>query len=300
MATWKSGVMVAAIAGVGFGPVAQGQIHAERTPRAMEYSGRGSEIGVSVRDVEPESNKPANAPVSGVLITDVMTDSPAAKAGIKNGDVVVEFDGERVRSVRQFTRVVQETPPGRKVAAVLTREGQRVNVTVEPRAANAIRLLGDLANGRAMEDLQRRFGDAFPVPPPPPAAPDAPDSPPSPPAPPMFPDVQTFIWRSDSGLGLTVTSLSSQLAEYFGTKHGVLVTAVRDDSAAHAAGFKAGDVVTAINGADISDPSDLRRRTQDLQTGAEFSAEVMRDKKPMTLKGKIERRAARGGTRVSL
>jgi S1-C subfamily serine protease len=45
----------------------------------------------------------------------VEADSAAAKGGVKAGDVVVEFDGERVRSARQLTRLVQETPAGRAV-----------------------------------------------------------------------------------------------------------------------------------------------------------------------------------------
>jgi S1-C subfamily serine protease len=51
----------------------------------------------------------------GVKIDEVNGGSPAEKAGLKAGDVVVDYDGERVRSARQFTRLVQETPDGRTV-----------------------------------------------------------------------------------------------------------------------------------------------------------------------------------------
>ena len=47
-----------------------------------------------------------------------LTDSPAQKAGFKPGDIVVDFDGERVRSSQQFTRLVQETAGGRSVQAL--------------------------------------------------------------------------------------------------------------------------------------------------------------------------------------
>ena len=97
-----------------------------------------------------------------------------------------------------------------------------------------------------------------------------------------------------------MSALTTQLAEYFGAKQGVLVTSVEDNSAAHAAGFKAGDVVTALNGADVSDPADLRARIQRLQNGDEFTVDVVRDKKALTLKGKMDRRTARGAARVSL
>ena len=57
----------------------------------------------------------AGKATAGVVIEDVEAESPAQKAGFKAGDIVVEFDGERVRSTRQFTRLVQETAAGRSV-----------------------------------------------------------------------------------------------------------------------------------------------------------------------------------------
>jgi S1-C subfamily serine protease len=66
------------------------------------------------------------------------------------------------------------------------------------------------------------------------------------------------------------------------------VTAVADNSAAAKAGIKAGDVITSFNTSDVTSPSDLRQRIRALQDGDEFTVGVMRDKKPMTLKGKAE------------
>jgi serine protease Do len=315
MKTWKTAGWAPALlaAAVVVGEPAQAvrtQTLATRAPRAIEVStGRGGEIGVSVRDVDADTAKGSSvSSAAGVLIEDVTVNSPAEKAGIKKGDVVVEFDGERVRSVRQFIRLVQETPPGRRVPAAVTRDGQRTAVTVEPRAASPLRLLGALDAAGTFDDFggDFDFNYAFPVPPVPPPAPPAPrgapSAPPAPPAAPMppFPDMESFIWRSDAGLGMTVTSLPSQLADYFGAKRGVLVTVVQDNSAARTAGFKAGDVVTAINGSEVSDPADLRRSTQRLQDGDDFTADVVRDKKPLTLKGKVERRTSRRTTRTSV
>ena len=89
-------------------------------------------------------------------------------------------------------------------------------------------------------------------------------------------------------LGITVSELSSQLAEYFGSKDGVLVTSVSDDSAAAKAGVKAGDVITSLNGATVGSASELRRRIQRLPNGEKITLGVMRDKKSVTLKGKVE------------
>jgi serine protease Do len=309
MKSWKTAARVAALLAAvltvaQLGPTVHGQARV-RAPRALDIlAGHGSEIGVSVRDVEGDSAKGSNA---GVLIADVTADSPAEKAGIRKGDVLVEFDGERVRSVRQFTRLVQETPAGRRVSAALTRDGQRTTVTVEPREGSAIRLLGDLDGVLAMGGFDRDFLEGFPVPPvpPPPPAPSAPSAPAQPGMPPPppsapIPDIQSFFYRSGTGLGITISSLSDQLADYFGAKRGVLVTAVQDGSAAQKAGFKAGDVVTALNGTDVSQPAELSRATQRLRDGDDFTADVVREKKSLTLKGKVERRTSRSATRVSI
>lgn len=213
-----------AAAVTGLGAAVHAQTRAGQAPRAIERVGSaGGEIGVSIRDVEADAAKPGTAGSAGVAIEDVTTGGPAEKAGIRKADVILEFDGERVRSVRQFTRLVHETPPGRQVPVSLVRDGQRMNVTVEPRAARRIRLLGDADGARLLRELGEDFAHVFPGLPTPPAPPSAP----APPAFPVVPDFQQFLGRSESGLGITVTPLSDQLAEYFGARRGVLVTAVQ-------------------------------------------------------------------------
>src|SRR5689334_25424425 len=88
-------------------PPAQPLERAHRFQDLMVLAGRGAEIGVQVTDGKD----------GGVLVEEVQPESPAEKAGLKRSDVLVEFDGERVRSTRQFGRLVQETPPGRTVKA---------------------------------------------------------------------------------------------------------------------------------------------------------------------------------------
>jgi serine protease Do len=292
MKAWKVAALVTALTsaaalGTSFAPIVHGQTARAKAPRALEIlTGRGSQIGVSVRDIEEDDLKTGKMSVpGGVVIEEVTEDGPAEKAGFRKGDIVVEFDGERVRGVRQFTRLVQETPAGRKTPASVVRDGQRMNVTVEPRETSGFNVFGELGNAGVFRDFGRNFDDfAFAVPP----AHPSPPSVPVPPAPPALPDFQGFVRLSGNTLGITVGDLSSQLAEYFGTKDGALVTSVRDDSAAAKAGIKAGDVITSFNGAEVTGPADLRRRMQRLQNGDEFTAGVVRDKKPLTLKGKVE------------
>ena len=251
--------------------------------RAMRVLGGGGHLGISVRDVEASDAKDAKA---GVVIEDVSQGGPADKAGMKSGDTITEFDGERVRSTVQFTRLVRETPDGRSVPVVLSRGGQRVAVTVTPDRAG---LLDDF--GMRFLDTPSRMllpTPALPTPPAPPRAPRAvrPSEP-----------LELFSWvRSPGRLGITMENLDTQLAEYFGVKDGVLVKSVNEGSAAAKAGLKAGDVITSINGRHIYDSSDVTRALDRIESTGEFTLDVTRDRKTQTLKGKIEAPATR--TRV--
>src|SRR5262245_46788773 len=97
--------LAAAIAGAVMSVGAQGvtvrrdQSSRAEGPRArtMLLDSRGSQLGVMVRDLEGD----AAAKNSGVEIEEVTPDSAAQKAGLKSGDIVTEYDGERVRSARQ-------------------------------------------------------------------------------------------------------------------------------------------------------------------------------------------------------
>ena len=263
------------------GAIAPATAHGQsREPiaRLVDVIGRGGRIGVTVRDVGDDDKQVT----AGAVITDVDSGSSAEKAGMKTGDAVTEFDGERVRSARQFTRLVQETPEGRSVQAVLSRGGQRVTVNVTPER--------NTFGG----DFGMRLLEARPTPPAPPASPAAPRAP-RPPAflSPAMPFESPLMRLTGRRLGVTIESLDSQLAEYFGVKDGVLVKSVADGSPAQKAGIKAGDVMTGINGTRIYDVSDVNRTMDRLDPNGEFTVDVVRDRKTQTLKGKLETRDTR-------
>ncbi len=256
-------------------PTQSVRVRAADGKRAIQFAGGpGSWIGVSVRDVGDDDVAKAKLPAgSGVVVEEVSRESPAETAGVKAGDVIVELDGERVRGTRQFARLVQETPSGRKVQASVIRDGQRVPLSIEPRASGA-HFFGEFSNFPELAGLA--------------AVPPVPPAPPAPPAPPKVFEFDEWVGRGSTRLGLTVSALQPQLADYFGVKEGVLVTAVTSDSAAAKAGAKAGDVITTINGANVTSPADLRQRTSRLNDGEELTLGVVRDRKPITLKGKFE------------
>jgi len=144
MKAWKTAALAAALVtaaalGAALTPAARAQVRVARTqaPRALEVLTGGTRIGVSVRDVEDSDAKGVKPPSTGIVVEEVSADSPAEKAGVRKADVFVEFDGERVRSVRQFTRLVQETPAGRTVQAAVLRDGQRTTLSITPRDGGA-------------------------------------------------------------------------------------------------------------------------------------------------------------------
>jgi serine protease Do len=289
LSNWGALAGVVVLAGT-LAPVSVARAQDRETILRAFDTGRGSRIGASISVEDAVDNKEAKA---GVTIDTVNPGGPADKAGMKAGDAVTEFDGERVRSVRQFLRLVQETTPGRSVAVVLSRAGQRVTVNVTPERAS----FGEDFGMRYYDGPLTRLAIPTPTPPTPPAAPRAP----RPPA--MVSPAVPFEFfsrtRNTGRLGVTIEDLDTQLAEYFGVKDGVLVKSVSEDSVAAKAGLKAGDVITSINGRKVYDTSDITRALDRVESNGELTIEVTRDKKPQTLKGKLETQESRTRVRTT-
>jgi len=228
-----------------------------------------SEIGASVREVETADAERAKlSGRSGAVIDAVVENGPAATAGFRAGDVVVDFDGERVRSARQLARLVAETPAGRTVDAALMRDGERVRLQVTPREGRGpvAAILGDTVQRRLEQvgrDLQFSIPDVVP---------------------PRM-ELNLRIWPGR--LGLRAQNLSPQLAEYFGVKGGVLVASVQENSSADQAGLRAGDVITKVGDSAISDALELQRRLARAQAGEELTLVLMRDRNELSLKVKL-------------
>lgn len=240
--------------------------------RIFTLDGRGSQLGVTVGDLSPSD--PA-ASAGGVRIDAVTEDGAAQKAGIQPGDIIVEFDGERVRSARQLTRLVRETAEGRPVEMALMRDGTRRTVTATPEARSFTWNM-DIDGDRIRRDVERSLHNMRDLP---------------------MMDFRfdngghgAFSWTPSPGrVGVTLEPLTDQLASYFGASGGVLVSSVAADSPAEKAGMKAGDVITSINGARVENTRDAVREIQGAE-GAELTLEIVRDKQPQTLKATVDPR----------
>jgi serine protease Do len=100
----------------------------------------------------------------GVLVAGVSDDSPAAKAGLKPGDVIVEFAGKKVASPQELQEFVEESSIGRQQTATVLRDGKRMEVKVSPTEAtgDAVAAEGNHAPSAAMEKLGMELQDLTP------------------------------------------------------------------------------------------------------------------------------------------
>ncbi len=219
-----------------------------------------SYVGVMMQEIDSARAKALKLPEeAGVEITRVEPDSPAERAGLKPGDVVMQYNGERVAGIEQFSRLVRETPAGREVKLQIYRDGSPLNVSVTVAARRAPQL---------------------PYAPSPLAAP--------PPLELHLPDIpRSFMtWRS-SALGIECETLEGQLADYFGVKQGVLVRSVSKGSPAERAGIRAGDVITRVGEAKVATPADLSSRIR-MSRGKPVTLTLVRDHKEMTVTAALD------------
>lgn len=241
----------------------------------------GSFLGIGVQEVNADRAKELKlSDVHGVEVTRVEDDSPASKAGLKQGDVVLEYQGQRVEGTAQFVRMVRETPAGRQVKLLISRGGatQTLAATVGERKAPRVLIERNLEMGpqwhQKMEKLQDELGRMqFKF--------EMPDLP------------QPFMsWRSGA-LGIEAESVSSQLAEFFGVKQGVLVRSVGKDTPAEKAGIKAGDVIVKVDGAEVSTPSEIAKHIRAPEAKKTFPVTVVRNRQEVTLNVTVEDRPSR-------
>ncbi|HXZ13877.1 MAG TPA: PDZ domain-containing protein [Candidatus Sulfotelmatobacter sp.] len=229
----------------------------------------GGWLGVEIDEVSPERAKDLKLPaVRGVIVLDVEPDSPAAKAGLKEDDVITQYNGQTVEGTVQFRRLVRETPPGHSVTLGISRDGGTQSVTVE---------LGDRSAyfEKRMKTRMRDFGEPFSRVPPNYG--------------PQFamPNMPEVMDGRMPVLGISAEDLTGQLGAYFGAPDnaGVLVREVRPDTAAEKAGLKAGDVIVKVNETPVHSLDELReqlRKNRDqksvnfgiLRRGSELSVAV--------------------------
>src|SRR5205085_43430 len=210
----------------------------------------GPFLGVRVEDITRENMSRYNlsGEPRGVGVREVYKGSPAERAGLRERDVIVRFDGEQVTSVRKLTRLIEEDAPDHTARLTILRGGaeQEVSATLASRGGGfAPALAGEALPGFDTEGLRRLGeqwkenseewqlkGDEMRK---------------------KLDELQrehpgVIAFGTSRRIGVTTSTLGRQLADYFGVSHGVLVNSVESNSPANKAGLKAGDIITEADG----------------------------------------------------
>ena len=193
-------------------------------------------LGMEIREVNQEIREAWNLPAgtTGAMVNRVEAGKPAEKAGIQNGDIIVEIDGRPVRSNRELIDYISYLPVGSQVKVTVLRNGERRTLT----ARTAERPTGD-----AEDD-----------------------------------DETDAAEPTRNKLGMSVQELTPQLRQLYGIEEdvrGVVVTSVRNVSAAGEANINEGDVITEVAGQPIRNLADFRTHVDRSRTGQKIRMYVL-------------------------
>ncbi len=253
-------------------PAAVAQQQKMRAPQAAEVMLQKdmSYLGIGVQDVDAERAKVLKLKEErGAEITSVDPDTPAYKAGIKPGDVVLDFNGTPVQGTEQLVRLVRETPAGRTVKLQIWRNGAPLTLT----ATVAVR------KGMWMETNTGEVNVAL-----------APTPPGTPMPPVSMPRIVAIMPSGMLGIEGEPLNQEPQFADFMGVKDGVLVKNVNRNSAAERAGIKAGDVIVKIDDTHVSNSMDITSVLRASRSKHNFTVTLVRAKKEMPLSVTLEER----------
>lgn len=235
-------------------------------------------LGVMLQDLSPSMAKALQVDdAGGVLVDDVVKDSPAAAAGLKDGDVIIEFNGLKTANGQALTKAVRSAAPGDEVKVVVLREGKKKTLKVEvgEREIKTADVMFFSDDGQVTELHGHQGGNVW------------------------FDesedghkviikkmmdgqhDMSVFTLEDRGFMGIVPQDLDEQLGDYFGVKNGegVLVASVTDDSGAAKAGLKAGDVIVRIGDNDIDSTTDLHEAMSGTEVGQELEIQIRREGK---------------------
>lgn len=235
----------------------------------MDGDGSGW-LGIETHEVTADKAKELKLPAErGVVLGKIISDSPAAKAGLKENDVVTELNGQRIEGAAQFRRMVHEIPAGRTIQLTVWRDGRSQTLSAT---------LGKSEERRKSMKIMAPTPGTFAF-----RMPDMPS----------IPDIPSMEWNGgmlfggSPRLGIDAEDLSGQLGTFFGAPEGdgILVREVNSGSAAERAGVKAGDVITSLDGDRIRSVGELREKLSAKRDDKDKTVKlgVLRNKSALTL-----------------
>ena len=186
-------------------------------------------LGVRIQTVSPELAEGLRLKEpKGALVASVTKDGPADKGGIRQGDVVLKFDGKDITQMRGLPRVVAETPTGKQADVVIWRKGEQVTLKVT---------VGELTE----EAEQKTLESALPP-----------------------PDKATAV----NVLGVKLSAITDELRQKFeipGDATGVVVTEVDAESSGAENDLRVGDVIVEVDQKPVASPDDVAQRVKAAQ-----------------------------------
>ena len=240
-------------------------------------------LGVETHEVTADKAKELKLSAErGVVLGKIVPDSPAAKAGLKENDVVTEVNGQRVEGAAQFRRMIHEIPAGRTIQLTVWRDGRTQTISAT---------LGKSEQGRhAMKMMTPTPGTfAFRMP--------------------EMPQIPSMEWNGSMllggqpRLGIDAEDVSGQLGAFFGAPdgEGILVRDVGSGSPAEKAGVKAGDVITSLNGERIRTVGELREKLSAKRDEKDRTVKlsVLRNKSEISLNVELPAAAPRAKRLIS-
>jgi C-terminal processing protease CtpA/Prc len=220
-------------------------------------------LGVKMQELDSDLRKGLDITIeSGVLISEVMEGSPAEAAGIEDGDVIIEFNGEKVDSPSALQELVAATESGDTIELKVFRDNKEKTYEVT---------IGDWPEDYSWNMITPEHMVWFD----------------------KGKDV-LFSSFGRSQLGVHVAELNEDLAPYFNAKEGegVLVTSVVGESTAEEMGIKAGDVIVNVADEEVGSREELVDAIHTIEPGEKFEVTVIRKKKSLRLEGEMQESAA--------
>jgi len=233
-------------------------------------------LGVETHEVTADKAKELKLSAErGVVLGKIVPDSPAAKAGLKENDVVTEVNGQRVEGAAQFRRMIHEIPAGRTIQLTVWRDGRTQTVSAT------------LAKSEERRHVMTRVAPmpgAFAF-----RMPEMPEIPP-------MEWSGNMLFGGQPRLGIDAEDLNGQLGAFFGAPdgEGILVREVNSGSPAEKAGVKAGDVITSVDGERIRTVGELREKLSAKHGDKERAVKlgVLRNKNQVSLNVELPAPAA--------
>lgn len=244
----------------------------------QQHKSKTSYLGVEVNDVDSDRMAALNLKEeTGVEVLGVDQDAPAGKAGFKEHDVILAVNGTKIESEEELRRVIRETPPGRTVDILISRNGQQM--TLKPTLSGRNQMVSVWVAPQVEVPEIHVEPHIAPMPPMNFETPDVPD---------------VRVYYNVRSIGAMVENVTPQLRDFFGVKNGmgVLVRSVERGSPAEVAGLKAGDIVVRVGQDSVNDSGDWRRAMRN--KSGDVTLGIVRDKREQNVTVKLPARRQTG------